>query len=208
MFIHREQAFFKKITDDINMVNTWYVERLEEYKGKVEVYEKQVDRFCELRQKNEMSLLSQSQTFRQLEFGLKELYRMLGYLKNYCMLNKQAVDKILKKHDKNSTFKSRGTINNAISHLSFYRQRDLPEVIATVECLWRVFVGDKKSKRMNDLKNVYSPKPALNGFVVGLNVAPREPAEAYTEKRNPLCLCYFPDLAIFDLKFLCQFFVY
>ena len=78
MFIHREQAFFKKITDDINMVNTWYVERLEEYKGKVEVYEKQVDRFCELRQKNEMSLLSQSQTFRQLEFGLKELYRMLG----------------------------------------------------------------------------------------------------------------------------------
>ena len=28
-----------------------------------------------------------------------------------------------------------------------------------------------------------------------------------TEKRNPLCLCYFPDLAIFDLKFLCQFFV-
>ena len=76
MFIHREQAFFKKITDDINMVNTWYVERLEEYKAKVEVYEKQVDRFCELRQKNEMSLLSQSQTFRQLEFGLKELYAM------------------------------------------------------------------------------------------------------------------------------------
>ena len=178
MFIHREQAFFKKITDDINMVNTWYVERLEEYKGKVEVYEKQVDRFCELRQKNEMSLLSQSQTFRQLEFGLKELYRMLGYLKNYCMLNKQAVDTSLTKHDTHSTFKSRGTINNAISHLSFYRQRDLPEVIATVECLWRVFVGDKKSKRMNDLKNVYSPKPALNGFVVGLNVAPREPAEA------------------------------
>ena len=29
----------------------------------------------------------------------------------------------------------------------------------------------------------------------------------YTEKRNPLCLCFFPDLAIFDLKFLCQFFV-
>ena len=28
-----------------------------------------------------------------------------------------------------------------------------------------------------------------------------------TEKRNPLCLCFFPDLAIFDLKFLCQFFV-
>ena len=28
-----------------------------------------------------------------------------------------------------------------------------------------------------------------------------------TEKRNPLCLCYFPDLAIFDLIFLCQFFV-
>ena len=117
------------------MVNTWYVERLEEYKSKVSLYEKQVERFCELRQKNEWSAITQSQTYRQLEFGLKELYRMLEYLKNYCMLNRQAVDKILKKHDKNSTFKSRGTINNAISHLSFYRQRDLSEVIATVECL-------------------------------------------------------------------------
>lgn len=86
--------------------------------------------------------------------------------------------KILKKHDKNSTFKSRGTINNAISHLSFYRQRDLSEVIATVECLWKVFIGDKKSKRMNDLKNVYSRKPALNGFVVGINVVGSEVCEA------------------------------
>ena len=160
------------------MVNTWYVERLEEYKSKVSVYEKQVERFCELRQKNEWSAITQSQTYRQLEFGLKELYRMLEYLKNYCMLNRQAIDKILKKHDKNSTFKSRGTINNAISHLSFYRQRDLSEVIATVECLWKVFIGDKKSKRMNDLKNVYSRKPALNGFVVGINVVGSEVCEA------------------------------
>ena len=178
LLIHREQAFFRKITDDINMVNTWYVERLEEYKSKVSLYEKQVERFCELRQKNEWSAITQSQTYRQLEFGLKELYRMLEYLKNYCMLNRQAVDKILKKHDKNSTFKSRGTINNAISHLSFYRQRDLSEVIATVECLWKVFIGDKKSKRMNDLKNVYSRKPALNGFVVGINVVGSEVCEA------------------------------
>ena len=178
LFIHREQAFFRKITDDINMVNTWYVECLEEYKSKVSLYEKQVERFCELRQKNEWSAITQSQTYRQLEFGLKELYRMLEYLKNYCMLNRQAVDKILKKHDKNSTFKSRGTINNAISHLSFYRQRDLSEVIATVECLWKVFIGDKKSKRMNDLKNVYSRKPALNGFVVGINVVGSEVCEA------------------------------
>ena len=28
-----------------------------------------------------------------------------------------------------------------------------------------------------------------------------------TEKRNPLCLCRFFNLAIFDLIFLCQFFV-
>ena len=40
------------------MVNTWYVERLEEYKSKVSVYEKQVERFCELRQKNEWSAIT------------------------------------------------------------------------------------------------------------------------------------------------------
>ena len=136
-----------------------------------------MDHFCKLRNEGE-ELSQMSSQYRQLEFGLKELYRMLEYLHNYCTLNRTAIDKILKKHDKNSTFKSRGTINNAISHLSFYRQRDLSEVIATVECLWKVFIGDKKSKRMNDLKNAHSRKPALNGFVVGINVVGSEVCEA------------------------------
>lgn len=63
---------------------------------------------------------------------------MTGYLKNYCMLNKQAIDKILKKHDKNSYFDSRGTVNNAVSHLSFFKQRDLSIQQQRIENLWRM----------------------------------------------------------------------
>lgn len=130
------------------MVNTWYIAKLNEYSDKIATYEKQVEHFCELRR---IGSMSQSQTYRQLEFGLKveaieksdrkELYRMTGYLKNYCMLNKQAIDKILKKHDKNSYFDSRGTINNAVNHLSFFKQRDLSSQQQRIENLWRM-VGD------------------------------------------------------------------
>ncbi|KAK8806090.1 hypothetical protein WA171_007175, partial [Blastocystis sp. BT1] len=85
--VAREQAFYTLLTDNIDMVNTWYIAKLNEYRDKIAKYEKQIEHFCELRR---ISSMSQSQTYRQLEFGLKELYRMTGYLKNYCMLNKQA----------------------------------------------------------------------------------------------------------------------
>lgn len=153
------------------MVNEWYIAKLCDCRNKVNTYEKQVERFCELRASNALSSLVQSQTYRQLEFGLKELYRLTGYLKNYCMLNKQAIDKILKKHDKNSYFDSRGTINTALSNLSFCRQRNLPELMARVESLWRKFIGDNKSRTMNDLRvNIEHKYPATNGFLIGMNV--------------------------------------
>lgn len=143
--VAREQAFYTLLTDNIDMVNTWYIAKLNEYRDKIAKYEKQIEHFCELRR---ISSMSQSQTYRQLEFGLKvdriendenkELYRMTGYLKNYCMLNKQAIDKILKKHDKNSYFDSRGTVNNAVNHLSFFKQRDLSSQQQRIENLWRM----------------------------------------------------------------------
>lgn len=66
--VAREQAFYTLLTDDIDMVNTWYIEKLNEYRDKITMYEKQVEHFCELRR---VSSMSQSQTYRQLEFGLK-----------------------------------------------------------------------------------------------------------------------------------------
>ncbi|KAK8789372.1 hypothetical protein WA588_001257 [Blastocystis sp. NMH] len=166
-FTARERAFYRKLTDDINMVNTWYVAKLKECQEKVNLYEKQVDHFCELRKKN--SSMSRGQTYRKLEFGLKELYRMNGYLKNYCMLNKQAIDKILKKHDKNSYFDSRGTVNNAVSHLSFFKQRDLAYQQQQIENLWREFIEDNPNKKMTDLKCIVNAQPVSSGFHVGLN---------------------------------------
>ena len=50
------------------MVNTWYIAKLSEYREKITMYEKQVEHYCELRS---VSSMSQSQTYRQLEFGLK-----------------------------------------------------------------------------------------------------------------------------------------
>lgn len=50
------------------MVNTWYIAKLNEYRDKIAKYEKQIEHFCELRR---ISSMSQSQTYRQLEFGLK-----------------------------------------------------------------------------------------------------------------------------------------
>ena len=66
--VAREQAFYTLLTDNIDMVNTWYIAKLNEYRDKIAKYEKQVEHFCELRR---ISSMSQSQTYRQLEFGLK-----------------------------------------------------------------------------------------------------------------------------------------
>ena len=79
-----------------------------------------------------------SSQYRQLEFGLKELYRMLEYLHNYCTLNRTAIDKILKKHDKHSDFESRTTVKNAISGISFFKEEQVGNLRDGVEVLWRM----------------------------------------------------------------------
>ena len=78
-------------------------------------YSLKVSHFCSLR--DQKSITRSSPQFNQLEFGLKELYRTLDYLHNYCTLNRTAIDKILKKHDKTSRCTSRNTINDAVSKL-------------------------------------------------------------------------------------------
>ena len=96
-----------------------------------------MDHFCKLRNEGE-ELSQMSSQYRQLEFGLKELYRMLEYLHNYCTLNRTAIDKILKKHDKHSDFESRTTVKNAISGISFFKEEQVGNLRDGVEVLWRM----------------------------------------------------------------------
>ena len=96
-----------------------------------------MDHFCKLRD-DAKEFSSSSAQYRQLEFGLKELYRMLEYLHNYCTLNRTAIDKILKKHDKHSDFQSRVTVTNAISGISFYKEEEVSHLRDGVEMLWRL----------------------------------------------------------------------
>lgn len=91
--------------------------------------------FCELRDKK--SITSSSPQFNQLEFGLKELYRTLDYLHNYCTLNRTAIDKILKKHDKSSRCTSRNTINDAVSKLQFCEESEVYSIRQFTERLWK-----------------------------------------------------------------------
>ena len=96
-----------------------------------------MDHFCKLRNEG-MEFSTSSAQYRQLEFGLKELYRMLEYLHNYCTLNRTAIDKILKKHDKHSDFQSRETVTNAIAGISFYKEEQVSNLRDGVEMLWRL----------------------------------------------------------------------
>ena len=65
------------------------------------------------------------------------MYRLLEYLHNYCTLNRTAIDKILKKHDKQSEFQSRGTVMVALQDLSFFKEKEVTQLRGYVEILWR-----------------------------------------------------------------------
>ena len=128
------------------MVNEMYVTSVEECVSKYNGYYKQVAHFCDLRNQNK-EITKGSQKYRRLEFGLKviilnlcdvqELYRMVECLHNYCSLNRTAIDKILKKHDKRSKCESRATVMKAVSELSFYKELSIPDLRNRIELLWR-----------------------------------------------------------------------
>ena len=140
-----ELCFFQKLHEEIAMVNKWYIEKMSECQTRVKEYETQVfsanrlhcqvSHFCTLRE--EKAISRSSPQFRQLEFGLKEVYRTLDYLHNYCTLNRTAIDKILKKHDKSSSCKSRDTINDAVSKLQFAQESDEYSLRQFTERLWK-----------------------------------------------------------------------
>ena len=118
------------------MVNQMYVSTLEEGIEKFNGYCKQVDHYCDLRsQTGEIS--TNSQKYRQLQFGLKELYRMIECLHNYCSLNRTAIDKILKKNDKRSNCESRATIIKSVSELRFYKEEGALFLKDRIESLWK-----------------------------------------------------------------------
>ena len=98
-------------------------------------YSLKVSHFCSLR--DQKSITRSSPQFNQLEFGLKELYRTLDYLHNYCTLNRTAIDKILKKHDKTSRCTSRNTINDAVSKLQFCEESEVFSIRQFTERLWK-----------------------------------------------------------------------
>ena len=142
----KELVFFRKLQSEIEMVNKWYLEKITECKQRVKDYEvqvflvafslfSQVAHFCALRDRKSIS--SSSPQFNQLEFGLKELYRTLDYLHNYCTLNRTAIDKILKKHDKFSRCASRNTINDAVSKLQFCEESEMYSIRQFTERLWK-----------------------------------------------------------------------
>lgn len=64
-------------------------------------------------------------------------------LHNYCSVNKTAIDKIVKKHDKCSTNKSRQTIQLMISHLSFYKEEGHGMLKLQIERLWKRVGSDR-----------------------------------------------------------------
>ena len=113
-----------------------YVETLEEGVDKYNDYCKQVEHFTQLRSQNG-ELSQHSQAFRQICFCLKELYRMMECLHNYCSLNRTAIDKILKKHDKNSKCESRATVMKAVSELRFFKEEGDMYLKDRIEVLWK-----------------------------------------------------------------------
>lgn len=61
----------------------------------------------------------------------------MDYLHNYCSLNRTAIDKILKKHDKVRGFQSRGTVMVVIKQLQFFKETELQQLQGFVEFQWK-----------------------------------------------------------------------
>jgi SPX domain protein involved in polyphosphate accumulation len=73
-------------------------------------------------------------TSKQLRANLEELYRGAILLEKYCLLNVEAFEKIVKKHDKNSGISyKRQFITDVLSRLPIYEYSDLQELIASIE---------------------------------------------------------------------------
>lgn len=61
----------------------------------------------------------------------------MEYLHNFCSLNRTAIDKILKKHDKLRGFQSRGTVMVALKELRFYKETELRQLQGFMEFQWK-----------------------------------------------------------------------
>lgn len=57
-------------------------------------------------------------------------------MKNFSVLNKMAVDKILKKHDKTALWVSRATVINMMKQLAIYDNKPGITLSNAVENLW------------------------------------------------------------------------
>jgi hypothetical protein len=74
---------------------------------------------------------------RDLKKAFREFYRGLFLLQKYCQSNIEALQKILKKHDKNLGFQLKEKfINTRISPLLFYKQADLKILFTETEVIF------------------------------------------------------------------------
>ena len=123
MLSAREQNFFEFFLSEIEKVNKWYFEQASLFRTKLNSMERQVS-----------FLYSNFYSF--LHLFLYELYRGFIYLKNFSVLNKMAVDKILKKHDKTALWVSRATVINMMKQLAIYDNKPGITLSNAVENLW------------------------------------------------------------------------
>ncbi len=101
-----ENTFFSFLEENIVMIQLWYEQNLIMLQKR-------------LRAVKHVPLDKSSKaTMKALELELSEIYRALGLLERYCILNKTGLVKILKKHDKASVLKTQSVFMSRVVELT------------------------------------------------------------------------------------------
>jgi hypothetical protein len=113
----------------------------------------------------------------QLKSAFSEFYRGLILIQNFATLNVEAVEKILKKHDKNIELGARERfVQNQLVQFSFYRRRSLKALMRETEHVYaQCFTGGHRTAAMKVLRVPTERKKVGTttfrfGFFFGLSI--------------------------------------
>ncbi|KAK8791866.1 hypothetical protein WA158_005243 [Blastocystis sp. Blastoise] len=177
----RQQGFFDFLFKEIEKANQWYIEQVHEFRSKYNAMERQVKKYSE---GDSNAPVSRNTAKKQITAGIKELYRGLTYLKNFSVLNKMAIDKITKKHDKLSGWCSRECTVNMVKQLRIYDNELGTKLCKDIETLWVQFKGQRTFAIMRELKEDEDQKSdkTAGGFLVGFFVSVYSSRVLYTNQ--------------------------
>eukprot|EP00753_Platysulcus_tardus_P005224 PLAT13009.1.p1 GENE.PLAT13009.1~~PLAT13009.1.p1 ORF type:complete len:1010 (-),score=468.20 PLAT13009.1:63-2714(-) len=162
-----ERHFFRALDGQVSKVNVFYLAKLFEFQAMAARLRNEMLNFRLHR--SELGKRRKESARRELRRSVKQLYRALQLLKNYCVLNRTAVAKILKKKDKYSGWKAANTYMPVVEALHFSKNVELERLMGkTGEFYVTYFASGDRKRGMNELRMPDRQRNHIDSFVGGL----------------------------------------